>query len=107
MPPLASLLLALKFAQVVSVDVVLVQMAVAILLGGTVFAAIRHAEVLALRLGEPFGSILLAVAVTVIEVGLIAMSVTCPQCRVCLIRSMPTLRPAQAFCPRCDRCAPR
>jgi len=26
-----------------------------------------HAEVLALKLGEPFGSILLAVAVTVIE----------------------------------------
>jgi Ca2+:H+ antiporter len=36
-----------------------------------VFAAVHHAEVLALRLGEPFGSILLAVAVTVIEVALI------------------------------------
>ncbi len=31
----------------------------------------HHAEILALKLGEPFGSILLAVAVTVIEVGLI------------------------------------
>ena len=41
------------------------------LLLGSVFAAVTHAEVLALRLGEPFGSILLAVAVTVIEVGLI------------------------------------
>lgn len=41
------------------------------LLGASVFAAVHHAEVLALRLGEPFGSILLAVAVTVIEVGLI------------------------------------
>ena len=35
------------------------------------FAAVHHAEVLALKLGEPFGSILLAVAVTVIEAGLI------------------------------------
>jgi Ca2+:H+ antiporter len=43
----------------------------AALLGGSVFAAVHHAEVLALRLGEPFGSIVLAVAVTVIEVALI------------------------------------
>ena len=42
-----------------------------VLLGGSVFAAVHHAEVLALKLGEPFGSILLAVAVTVIEVALI------------------------------------
>lgn len=41
------------------------------LLGASVFAAVHHAEILALKLGEPFGSILLAVAVTVIEVGLI------------------------------------
>lgn len=41
------------------------------LLLGLVFAAVTHAEVQALRLGEPFGSILLAVVVTVIEVGLI------------------------------------
>jgi len=70
-PVLASLLLALKFAHVVSADAVLAQIPAAILLGGAVFAAVHHAEVLALRLGEPFGSILLAVAVTVIEVGLI------------------------------------
>lgn len=43
----------------------------ALLLGLSIFAAVHHAEVLALRLGEPFGSILLAVAVTVIEVALI------------------------------------
>jgi Ca2+:H+ antiporter len=70
-PALASLLLALKFVHTVSADAVLVQIPVAILLGGAVFAAVHHAEVLALRLGEPFGSILLAVAVTVIEAGLI------------------------------------
>jgi Ca2+:H+ antiporter len=42
-----------------------------ILLCGTVFASVHHAEVIAARVGEPFGSIILAVAVTVIEVGLI------------------------------------
>ncbi len=40
-------------------------------LSGTVFAAVHHAEVVGARVGEPFGSIILAVAVTVIEVGLI------------------------------------
>jgi Ca2+:H+ antiporter len=40
-------------------------------LGGAVFAAVHHAEVLAARVGEPFGSILLALAITTIEVGLI------------------------------------
>ena len=44
---------------------------VAILLGASVIAAVHHAEVVAHRVGEPFGSLLLAVAVTVIEVGLI------------------------------------
>jgi Ca2+:H+ antiporter len=43
----------------------------AVLLGGAVFAAVHHAEVIAARLGEPFGSIVLAVAVTAIEVALI------------------------------------
>jgi Ca2+:H+ antiporter len=44
---------------------------VTVLLGGCVFAAVHHAEVIAARIGEPFGSILLALAVTVLEVGLI------------------------------------
>ena len=38
---------------------------------GTVFAAVYHAEVVAHRVGEPFGSLVLAVAVTVIEVALL------------------------------------
>jgi Ca2+:H+ antiporter len=37
----------------------------------TVFAAVYHAEVVAHRTGEPFGTLVLAVAVTVIEVALI------------------------------------
>lgn len=36
-----------------------------------VFAAVHHAEVVAHRIGEPFGTLVLAVAVTVIEVALI------------------------------------
>ena len=43
----------------------------ALLLGATVFAAVHHAEIVALKVGEPFGSVVLAVAVTVIEVALI------------------------------------
>jgi Ca2+:H+ antiporter len=37
----------------------------------TVFAAVHHAEVIAHRVGEPLGTLVLAVAVTVIEVALI------------------------------------
>nr|WP_208828292.1 ionic transporter y4hA [Streptomyces ficellus] len=40
---------------------------------GSVLSAVHHAEVVAHRVGEPFGSLVLAVAVTVIEVGLIVM----------------------------------
>ncbi|MCO8273158.1 ionic transporter y4hA [Actinoplanes sp. TRM 88003] len=43
----------------------------ACLLGGAVLAAVHHAEVVAHRVGEPFGSLVLAVAVTIIEVALI------------------------------------
>jgi Ca2+:H+ antiporter len=44
---------------------------IAVFLVGAVLAAVHHAEVVAHRVGEPFGSLLLAVAVTVIEVALI------------------------------------
>ncbi|MFJ4031701.1 calcium:proton antiporter [Streptomyces griseoluteus] len=44
---------------------------VAVVLAGSVLAAVHHAEVVAHRVGEPFGSLVLAVAVTVIEVALI------------------------------------
>jgi Ca2+:H+ antiporter len=40
-------------------------------LATAVLAAVHHAEVVAHRVGEPFGSLVLAVAVTVIEVALI------------------------------------
>ena len=45
-----------------------------VLLAGAVIAAVHHAEVVAHRVGEPFGSLVLAVAVavavTVVEVAL-------------------------------------
>lgn len=42
-------------------------------LAAAVAAAVHHAEVVAHRVGEPYGAIVLAVAVTVIEAGLIVM----------------------------------
>jgi Ca2+:H+ antiporter len=36
---------------------------------GNVIAAVHHAEVVALRVGEPYGTLVLALAVTVIEVS--------------------------------------
>ena len=46
--------------------------ALLVILFGTVFAAVHHAEVIAERIGEPYGTLLLTLAVTVIEVALIA-----------------------------------
>jgi Ca2+:H+ antiporter len=52
-------------------DGILVACALIVALVAAVLAAVHHAEVVALRVGEPFGAILLALAVTVIELGLI------------------------------------
>lgn len=45
--------------------------AAAAVLIGTVLSAVHHAEVVAHRVGEPFGTLVLAIAVTVIEVSLV------------------------------------
>src|SRR6201995_3651482 len=42
------------------------------ILFGTVFAAVHHAEIIAHRIGEPYGTLLLTLSVTIIEVALIA-----------------------------------
>src|SRR3954447_9138579 len=42
-----------------------------VILFGTVFAAVHHSEVIAERIGEPYGTLLLTLAVTIIEVALI------------------------------------
>ena len=70
-PLLAALLLGLNVLGVIPAGHWAALTAAALLLGGAVFAAVHHAEIIALRVGEPFGSIVLAVAVTVIEVALI------------------------------------
>jgi Ca2+:H+ antiporter len=49
---------------------------IAVGLAGSVFAAVHHAEVVAHRVGEPFGTLVLALAVTLIEVALIVSLMT-------------------------------
>ncbi|EEP75160.1 ionic transporter integral membrane protein [Micromonospora sp. ATCC 39149] len=67
-PVLAVVILALTWGRELPPLVVGV---VATFLAGAVLAAVHHAEVVAHKVGEPFGSLVLAVAVTVIEVALI------------------------------------
>lgn len=51
-----------------------------ILLAVSVLAAVHHAEVIAHKVGEPYGSLILAAAVTVIEVGmLVTLMIASPQ----------------------------
>lgn len=54
----------------------LISVVLAGLLAGSVLSAVHHAEVMAHRVGEPFGSLVLAVAVTIIEVALIVTLMT-------------------------------
>ena len=68
-PVLAIVVLALTWGRYNLSPVVVVL--VALILCAAVLAAVHHAEVVAHRVGEPFGSLVLAVAVTVIEVALI------------------------------------
>ncbi len=49
---------------------------IAVGLTGSVLAAVHHAEVVAHRVGEPFGTLVLALAVTLIEVALIVSLMT-------------------------------
>lgn len=67
LPLLACALLAVAFG-VQGLPAILMLFAVLV---GAVVSAVHHAEVIAHRIGEPFGTLLLAVAVTVIEVALI------------------------------------
>jgi Ca2+:H+ antiporter len=51
----------------------LLAVVLAAVLLGNVISAVHHAEVIALRLGEPFGTLVLALSVTIIEVGMIVV----------------------------------
>lgn len=69
--PLGALVvLALSWSQSLSNPVLTI---LGLLLVATVFTAVHHAEVVALKVGEPFGSLILALSVTVIEVGMIVV----------------------------------
>jgi len=67
-PVLAALLTAVTWGSKPGTIVLVIAAA---FLATAVLAAVHHAEVVAHRVGEPFGSLVLAVAVTVIEVALI------------------------------------
>jgi Ca2+:H+ antiporter len=75
-PALAALLFAgataLGFSFAPSAAGLVFAVVLLVVLFGTVFAAVHHAEVIAQRIGEPYGTLLLTLAVTVIEVALIA-----------------------------------
>jgi Ca2+:H+ antiporter len=70
-PVLAPALVLAYFAGLLPHDNALLFAVEGVFLLGAVFSAVHHAEVVGNRVGEPFGSIILAVSVTVIEVGLI------------------------------------
>jgi len=65
----------------IAVDVVMI-----VIMMGTVFAAVYHAELIAVRVGEPFGTIVLTLAVTIIEVALIASLMLMPDSNAALAR---------------------
>jgi len=67
-PPAALVVLAVTWGRGLGAFFVVV---VAVVLAAAVLAAVHHAEVVAHRVGEPYGSLVLAVSVTVIEVALI------------------------------------
>ncbi|QLB18916.1 calcium:proton antiporter [Mannheimia granulomatis] len=72
--PICSLLLPIAAWAVYFVGVkesIILQLAGGALLIGSVLSAVHHAEVVAHKVGEPFGTIILALAITIIEVALI------------------------------------
>jgi Ca2+:H+ antiporter len=74
-PPLSVLLFAsvtaLHYTFAPSAAGLLFAAVLLVMLFGTVFAAVHHAEVIAIRVGEPFGTLVLTLAVTILEVALI------------------------------------
>jgi Ca2+:H+ antiporter len=67
-PAVAALVMVVTFGGKPGTPVLIVA---GLLLAGAALAAVHHAEVVAHRVGEPFGTLVLALAVTVIEVALV------------------------------------
>src|SRR6476660_483125 len=65
-------------AQPPSTDSLVVSGVMIVIMLGAVFAAVHHADVIAHRVGEPYGTLVLTLAVTVIEVALIESIVLTP-----------------------------
>ena len=68
-PIAAWVLLAVKLGGLLPPTSPVFSIVAGLVLVATVFASVHHAEIIALRVGEPFGSIVLAIAVTIIEVA--------------------------------------
>lgn len=78
-PPLAAALLVLAaHADLLDVRAPLLLILAGVLLVASVFSAVHFAETVSHRVGQPFGSIVLALAVTVIEVALIVSMMLSP-----------------------------
>ena len=60
--------------------------AMLVIMLGAIFAAVHHADVIAHRFGEPFGTLVLTLAVTIIEVALIESIVLTPNSSPALAR---------------------
>jgi Ca2+:H+ antiporter len=60
--------------------------AMIVIMLGAVFAAVYHADVIAHRVGEPYGTLVLTLAVTIIEVALIESIVLTPGSSLALAR---------------------
>jgi Ca2+:H+ antiporter len=69
--PAVALAMAFPALGVVGIGASWLWVPIVVALVGAVLSAVHHAEVVAERVGEPFGTLVLAVAVTVIEVALI------------------------------------
>ena len=67
-PIIAAVCLVLVWGRVPNTLLVIV---IAVVLAAAVIGSVHHAEIVASRVGEPYGSLVLAVAVTIIEVALI------------------------------------
>src|ERR1700759_1431135 len=74
-PSIATLVLIAAFMHVQGAVMVVL---IAASLAASVFAAVHHAEVVAHRVGEPYGTLVLAIAVTLIEVALIVSLMLAP-----------------------------
>jgi Ca2+:H+ antiporter len=70
LPIAALLVLSLSWGRSLAIPILL---GLGLVLVASVFVAVSHAEVIALKVGEPYGSLILAAAVTIIEVGMIVV----------------------------------